>query len=588
MIAQVYPMIRLPRRFSFFDYKITDDARVGDIVRIPFRNRLVFGLVRGLEQTRVRQNEVRLKKIESIMATGFFTGADINRLESIARNIIQSPSTVLYSALYGFSADSEYKIFKASLSLNGLSIDKQTADYLSEICKKSYKTPGFYQMDSEASFALAYLLSKQAKGQLLILLPTQRGVELLMSLVAFKKSIATLHGKTPPRERNAIIRAWQSGALRVLVSTRQGALLPAKSISHVLICESESAEYQNADRNPRFDARKAVQLLAKQHCAHYIETGSAPRVEQAFSEMEIILDPTQKNSPVVINMRAPEEKTKTPLISETLLRSISTTLTEKKQILLVYNKKGVAKCLQCGACGKIPLCGTCGGAPIIRVDDMICGLCSSEMWIPKICPSCLKPNLHERGIGNARLEQRLRAMFTNAKISVIDKKTNGDAKADILLVTEYYFQAIYKPFSKIQFGLVADICVDININSTFVGCETTMQKIHRLVEFANHQKADCLIQTWSLETVKPMLDIRSYLQNELKTREIYRLFPVFDMAFCRQASQKNNNLLQSSADTIAENTLSEQTTNHLFSQADSVIIETLLKTYVTPSSNTNR
>ncbi|MCH8049631.1 hypothetical protein IH979_02875 [Patescibacteria group bacterium] len=100
MIAQVYLLKRLPRRFTFFDYNIPDHIKlnIGDLVRVPFKGRGMLGVVKNISE---KSEFDSLLHIESIAIASLMESVDIERIESIASSIIQSPSTVLYAAFQG-------------------------------------------------------------------------------------------------------------------------------------------------------------------------------------------------------------------------------------------------------------------------------------------------------------------------------------------------------------------------------------------------------------------------------------------------------------------------------------------------------
>ncbi|MBU4314898.1 hypothetical protein KJ673_00665, partial [Patescibacteria group bacterium] len=100
MFAQIIPLVRLPRRFAHFDYQIPTamGVQVGDLVEIKFKNRLLSGIVRELSD---KSEFKKISLIESIIQKNYLQDSDVKRLELIAHNLIQSPSTVFLTALNG-------------------------------------------------------------------------------------------------------------------------------------------------------------------------------------------------------------------------------------------------------------------------------------------------------------------------------------------------------------------------------------------------------------------------------------------------------------------------------------------------------
>ena len=586
MIVRVYPVRRLPRKFGFFDYSAVKKIPVGSIVSIPFKGQTILGVVKqSVPETDNDVFKAKRKPIKSVLYESFFQPSDVLRIESIARNLIQSPANLFVSALMGFSGQRAPISTSERRPLAALSIDSQTARQLKQVFKHTKDNPvSFAQLGPEGQYTLAFAWAKTLKQeQLLILVPTQPEAEKLLQTINFPFPACTLHGKTSINTRSNIIKNWQNGHLKILISTRQGVLLPAQRLSAVLVLNAHNNQYERSRQNPRFDVRGAGKLLAQMHGARYIETGPAPRLLNQYRGAPMILDALP--APKIVDMRAGEEKTKMALISQTLLDAITFSLKQKKQVLLVYNKKGVADTLQCSACGHIPFCGICGATPIIRLSDLVCPACSAEMWIPKECPACKKQTLKERGIGNKRLALNLKKKFPGATVSVLDKQTEGLKNADILLVTQFYFEYIACTFKRAGFGIICDVSFDRRFDSSFDSEERACQGLYELMEFAKHEQAPLFIQTWIPELLLPMQDLGGYLAAQNAIRAKYELFPYYEGAALFYPSIKPKNLLKSKIEYIAEKTLSNPTKSNLFEKPNNIRIETTLRNYDTPSAD---
>jgi primosomal protein N' len=67
--AKVAPLARLPRNFTIFDYKVSRGNEVypGQIVRVPFRNQKLFGIVVATSEKHSLHPRVKIKSIEEIV-----------------------------------------------------------------------------------------------------------------------------------------------------------------------------------------------------------------------------------------------------------------------------------------------------------------------------------------------------------------------------------------------------------------------------------------------------------------------------------------------------------------------------------------
>lgn len=522
MIAEVYPILKLPRKCTYFDYDIPEflGVNIGDLVRIPFKGRETFGIVKAIKDS---SEAKKLLSINSLARSNYLLPADLSRYERIASCLVQAPSSLLHGVFSGTFFDGAAPTVTPQASSHIRSEDIRVLEQcLTEIAlNHEIAIAG----DRDLGFALAYALRRKRDAQMLILLPRERDAELLARYINIGAKTALLHGKTPPKDRARILEAWRQGKINTLIGTRLASLLPAQRLSTILVLESGSEEHFNERRNPRFDAREAAKLLAAQHQAHIVFFDAYPRLEETWHMPLLPIVPKSDDS-AVINLGSAEEITNEALLSDSLIFAIEKALQSQKKVLLYLNRKGVAKRLQCGKCGHIPLCGTCGHVPLVRHDDLVCPNCQTEMWIPAECPLCHKPKLGLRGIGGAKILDNLRKLFPDASIGKIEKGDIQEPDANILIVTEYFFSSFLEPFSPQRFGVVADLAGDISLHaSDFRGAEATARKLHRLLAFAKRQGAEAYIQTWLPDIVRPMLDAQAFSTAESEVRKAYHLPP---------------------------------------------------------------
>ncbi len=527
MIAEVIPSLKLPRRFSFFDYQIPDSMEVGigDLVNVLFHGREIVGVVRGLKLT----SEARkLAPVRSVALREWCSLRDVERLETISSAIAQSPSSLLHTIGPSGMAPPPRSGGGKGGGQGPITVKRSDVSHVTEILKDTAPVQALIG-DFALGVVLVHALAKSATDQVLVLVPTERDVELVGAGVM-------LHGHTKPRERTSIASAWRKGEIKLLVSTRLASLLPAKKISAIVVLDSGNDEHASTRRNPRFDAREAAKLLAAQHKARLFFIDPLPRLEELVGTDDILPLLTKKGAggksdgghppPQLISLKHPLERSGIDLVSTSLLDSIERSLLERKKVLLFLNRKGVAKRLQCGACGHIPLCGTCGNVPSVRKDDLVCASCGTEMWLPETCPSCGKAKIHFRGIGGAKVADDLQTKFPNAKVGVIEKGKVTNSDADILLVTEYFWSSFQKPFLKMNFGVVADLAADLGLQSDdFRSAEHIARKLSRLILFAKRENAECILQTWLPDIISPMLDLPRFIASERELRERYKLPP---------------------------------------------------------------
>ena len=498
---------------------------IGDVVQIPFRHRTVLGVVKSISNSSF---EKRTLNITSGSIGFSIPVGDLERIETVASELGQSVSSILTVAYEGLNAYASAKEI-ASRKNNEIvgnsktspKIDHETIASVHTIldCHKTNRSIAA-AIDDETFLVLAHAVCKTVDKQILILVPRERDARFVQNILSsFTPEILT--GKIPPRERNRILRSWQNGTTRVLVGTRQATLIAPQSLGAVLVYQSGCSDHLSEMRNPHINAVHAAEALARSSGALFV---SADVLPTPSAELPLIAA-NDGSDVILIDVLHKGENSPYPLISQTLLEKIEIALENKKKILLSFNRKGVAKRMECKACGHVPFCGTCGSLPTVRIDDLLCTACGTEMWKPTMCPACNSPKIGLKSIGGAKIADDLRKAFPHAIIGHIEKG-RIDRNADILLVTEYFFSSVIEPFTQYGFGVIAEILGDLAFTpGDYRGAEITARKIARLRHFAHREHAECLIQTVTRDRLQSLLGVEYVYTTELEARRKYVLPP---------------------------------------------------------------
>ncbi len=537
MYANVIPILRLPRRFTVFDYAIPDgtSVSVGDVIQIPFRNRTVLGVVKSISNS---SDEKRTLDIASGSIGFTIPEIDLARIETIAAELGQSASSILNVAYEGLNP---YPIVETARHAASESpsispkIDQETIANVYTILDRC-KTDRAIALacDDETFCVLAHAICKTTTKQIVVLVPRERDARFIAGMLS-KFSPSILTGKVLPRDRNRILRSWQNGATRILVGTRQSVLVAPQSLGAVLVYQSGCDDHQSPLRNPHIDAVRAAEALAKTSGSIFVSADVFPP-PSATLPLHVAIDGT---NPTLVDVMHKGENSPYPLISQTLLESIKLALQSQKKVLLSFNRKGVAKRMECKACGHVPFCGTCGSLPMVRLDDLLCTACGTEMWKPTTCPACGSPKIGLKSIGGAKIADDLHKAFPEATIGHI-QKGQIDRNADILLATEFFFSSVLEPFASYNFGVVAEILGDLAfMPGDYRGAEITARKIARLRHLAHREHAECIIQTLTRDRLQSLLGAEYVNRIELEARKKYTL-PPFGIVVEFEGTTKEN------------------------------------------------
>ncbi|MBP9827930.1 hypothetical protein KBC55_02125 [Patescibacteria group bacterium] len=519
MILAVYPLVPLPRGMRSFDYETAlADLKRGDGVRVPFKGRSILAVV--LEYRNVAETKHKLKEVESLHTRNLIRPELLDVYERLADALFLAPSTLLSAG----SWQTQNGPIKQSSKSSNATADSVTIDFAKAVQQSAEpKTRLSVTCDPRTALVATRAIASTTKGTLIIT-PQERDAMDCANTLALTNS-ALLHGHTTEKERAIILHAWQTGKISTLITTRAGLIANHPKLHTIIILNSGHDEHQNVRRNPRFDARELSYLFAKADGAALVMFDTLPRLEDHVRATQTITKSIE-TKPVVISLRSQEERSGKQLLTSSLESAIKDALQANKKVLLYFNRKGVGKRLQCQGCGHVPFCGSCGASPIVRLDDLQCETCGAEMWLPQTCPACHKPKLKLIGVGATKIEATLKDHFPSATIGRMEKGEPRRELADITIVTEYFFSAIFDPFAKYNLGVVADLMCDLGLYGTdFRMGEHLARHIARLTYLADRNKAQCFIQTYTSDAVEPLCDTEHFLATETEERRKYHLPP---------------------------------------------------------------
>ncbi len=545
VFAKIYPILKLPRRFGAFDYRIPNGSpvRVGDIVNISFRHRPMFGLIQEICETTAEPRVIELSPSPALFSV---SATQRKHLHTIATELGQSMSSILSVAFEGFLPyDASFSVQNPGASPS-FSIPKDIITVVRSMLKIIRESPyASFATDDETVAVLAHALTTSARGQTIILVPRERDARFFEKLLSpFRPMLLT--GKTKPSDRNAVLRTWKRGDHQLLVGTRQTVLIEPKSLETILVVQAACEDHGSVLRNPHIDAVRTATALAALHGARLVLTDALPPITEhscaradQTPRQEHLSAQYQASAPQILDTTNRGESSGYPLLSQTLLEAIKTALHSGKRVLLSLNRKGVAKRLECKDCGHVPFCGTCGNLPVVRLQDLLCEACGAEMWKPTTCPACGSQKVGPRLVGGARIVDDLKVVFPSHSIGQIEKG-RIDLTADIVVVTEYFWSSVLIPFHTYGFGLVAELLADVGYTpGDFRGAEKTARKIQRLQHFAAREHAECIIQTIARDRLLTLLGPEHVLMHECAMRQTYLLPPFGVIVTFEHASRED-------------------------------------------------
>ncbi len=524
MIAHVYPIKKLPRKFDHFDYLIPSQMKPirGEIVEIPFRNITILGVIKSIHNTQERG--VKLKSILSIIHTFGLREDELSFFEWMSNDLAQSVPSILYAAL---PTPPKYNKIKSEYVHPGIiTVPKSEISQISSaVTEASRRRTAFITVSDlrRTSAIIAGFMQKNPDQKCILITPTVHDAKLLHKYL-HNLTNTILTGKQKSNERFFIWQKFRKQKNGLLIGTKIALLHIDSSVSTIFISRSGHKNHKNFDRNPRYDARKLAKYISDKMKTNLYHMDVMPRIDDInlFTKINLIgYFPSMEID--IINLISEQIASPHPIISYSVTKAIEETVSSGKNVMCIYNKKGFTLRLKCTDCGHAFCCKKCNIVLKTHDNTVTCPRCNEITPIPTNCTKCESKNILEKGIGNKRLALIFKKIFPNLSIGIIDKENPKHINTNILLVTNYYLENLNNPFTKTNIGLVVQIDADTPLFETsFRAVENTLLNTEQWRGVAKSLNARFIIQTENLDLFNDFYnDHLSVLNKEMDTRKSY-------------------------------------------------------------------
>lgn len=248
----------------------------------------------------------------------------------------------------------------------------------------------------------------------------------------YGKNLGFYHTKLTDFERVEVWRKIKNNDIKVLIGTRNALFLPFQNLGLIIVDEEHDFAYRPREVSPYFNAKDAAQVLANFYNAQVILGSATPSVESYYAAKQGKLKyihlaerfgnvalPTVE----LINFEEAQKLQQTKgHFSFQLIEEISDNLKEKKQNIILHNRRGYAHVVECETCGYVNYCSNCDVVMTYHkyAREMKCHYCGQKANKPTTCPKCNSENINERGVGIEQIEEELIKLFPDHEIDRMD------------------------------------------------------------------------------------------------------------------------------------------------------------------------
>ncbi len=252
----------------------------------------------------------------------------------------------------------------------------------------------------------------------------------------FGAELAILHSGLGTGERHQEWERVRLGRARLVLGPRSALFAPFPpgiELGLVVVDEEQDSSYKQ-EVAPRYNGRDLALVRAKQAGAVALLVSATPSLESRWNveagkltHLALTARAGRAGLPegILVDLReeAPRRTPGEVHVSERLREEMVATLGAGGQVILLRNRRGYSPVLLCRACGEDMRCEDCGLPRTyhLKARQLVCHYCGSSRAVPERCPTCGEAALEPIGAGTERVEERLRELFPEVPVAVLDR-----------------------------------------------------------------------------------------------------------------------------------------------------------------------
>jgi len=428
-------------------------ATVGQLVRVPFGNREVLGVVWGVHSTAPQTLSTHtLRQVIAVLeAVAPLSAHWLQLVQFTAQYYQRSLGEVAMAALPPQLRDLTpvqlARRFKkqvtppetlATALQSPWPLSEQQAEVLSQMAEASGpfllhgatgsgKTEVYLQ-------AVARCLAEDPHAQALMMVPE---INLTPQLEARVKArfgdtgVVSMHsGMTGPQRLKSWLAAHQ-GSARIVLGTRMSIFASMPHLKWIVVDEEHDASYKQQE-GARYSARDLAIYRARLEGAKVILGSATPSLESWHHSRPAAEGGRYVRLPMPARIGAGQlpfvrrvdmnHQPRKTVLSAPLMAAIQERVAKGEQSMLLLNRRGYAPVLHCADCDWKSECAHCSAFRVFHKIDrtLRCHHCGFTERVPRACPACGNADIAPVGRGTEQLEEHL------AELLVDVKRPNGD------------------------------------------------------------------------------------------------------------------------------------------------------------------
>ncbi len=294
--------------------------------------------------------------------------------------------------------------------------------------------------------------------------------------------VAVFHSSLSIGQRLDEWKRIKKGDAKIAIGTRSAIFAPFDKLGLVIIDEEQEHTYKS-EMSPRYHAREVAQYRIGCHNGLLVLSSATPSFDSytkakcgIYSLFELkerygnallpdvqTIDATYQSDMVIEN------------ISKQLADEIKENYNNKKQTILLLNRRGYNTYASCTECGTVTSCPNCSISLTYHIKNnrLMCHYCGYSVPYSIKCNNCSNDTVRFKGMGTQKLEEELKLIVPDAKILRMDTDTTG---------SRYSYEKYFKSFENGEYDILVGtqmVAKGLNFpNVTLVGVLSVDQMLY--------------------------------------------------------------------------------------------------------------
>ena len=392
----------------------------------------------------------------------------------------------------------------------------------------------------------------------------------------YGRRVAVFHSGLSAGERVDEWRRVKQGQAQIAIGTRSAVFAPFERVDLIIIDEEqehtdliiideEQEHTYKSERTPRYHAVEVAKYICARDKGTLLLASATPSVESyayAKSGRYRLLTLSRRYGASALPEVELVDLSQSPgenscMLSGRMIECLDQNLAQKKQSILLMNRRGYHTFIVCSSCKKTVTCPSCSISLTYHRSNnrLMCHYCGYSQPVVEVCPSCGEKTVRYSGCGTQKIEEELGQLFPQARILRMDADTTmaknayeqklndfAAGKYDILIGTQMVAKGLDFPHVTLVGVLSAELGL---FRDDYRSGERAFDLLTQVVGRAGRraEKGLALIQTLSPENeviqYAAAQDYEKFFSSEIDNRKVMIYPPFCDICMIGCSSESD-------------------------------------------------